>query len=956
MSRALFSASLLVAGSLSLAASAQEPVSCASLEPLLSVHRANIFSPEQEKWLGDAQAELIEPQYMLLPTSRNPYLAHLGAKIAAQLPPATYAYTFHVFESGEVRSFSLAGGQIYLSRKLILDARNEDELAGVMAHEIARVYTHHTASTITLEMDKLMGIKSVGDRADVDDKFQRMLNIPKVFLQNMWKSHLSEQDRQDDELLADRVGFYAYLKAGYAPEAYASLLNRTTVEEEEFSSNAITNALNLASIPAMRVRLIKSLTKDLPADCRSISPKSSTPFAQFQTEMNRARVNPLTAPTPGLTATALDPPMSPALENVRISPDQLYVLAQDEWQIHVLSRNPLKLLFSIDALGAQMAQFTPDSANVVFYYAGLRFENWSIASQKPVSVLDFADYYGCLQASLSPDGFTFACFSRNWDMGWVKLSDLRTGKLLYENANFYRPQLQAQALDPALRSITEPRQASVAWSQDGRYFVASSGTASLAYDLKEMKTVSLGEELGHLVESRMAFVDADKLAFECDWGYKAGGPLDTFKMCFTSFPGGLPINSFTMGRTWLSSLTRSLLVLTGPAGKDAAALFDPATGKSDASFKLETLDLAGDVIAKEAETGGIQTGSVGGPMETAQLPITPLASLEAGFISTDGRFLALSDRARGAVWDLDAGKQVSLTGPFRSAAFDSDDKLEAQVQDHELKPARDIRVDRRTGKVAPTLSPETEEIRYGSVLVDFKPFLAQQTVSREVTIEARDAVSGTALWARRFKWSAPLLLQPDNDRQLLLVMDRVNQTGADEVDHNRKLVVRTSDQIKEFEERGLVVEVLDARTGEPQRIFVTPELPSRGRDHRSANLYGDLLTIYGDSNNTVVYSATTGKRLLAFFGRTLTADSTLGLVAATNRPQEVTIYDVATGQKVRSVMLDNYPLMARFVPLKHQLLVVSATQHVYRLDLPRAGASTLQASSTSPANAPSVMK
>ena len=198
--------------------------------------------------------------------------------------------------------------------------------------------------------------------------------------------------------------------------------------------------------------------------------------------------------------------------------------------------------------------------------------------------------------------------------------------------------------------------------------------------------------------------------------------------------------------------------------------------------------------------------------------------------------------------------------------------------------------------------------------MDYKPFLPEQTVDREVTIEAADAATGSALWSRSFKWSAPLILQPDNDKQLLLVTDRQGETGGDEVDHHRDLVLRTSDQIKEFEERGLVVEEMDARTGMRQRIYVAPELAGRNGDHRSANLFGGLLTIYGSNNNSVVYDAATGKRLMAFFGKVLTADAKLGLVAGTNQPQEVSIYDVNTGRKLKTVLLDNYPLAARFVP------------------------------------------
>jgi len=57
----------------------------------------------------------------------------------------------------------------------------------------------------------------------------------------------------------------------------------------------------------------------------------------------------------------------------------------------------------------------------------------------------------------------------------------------------------------------------------------------------------MGDDLSHLYESRLAFVDSDKVAFECDWGFKGGGPRDTFKMCYTTFPESDPLGAFTLG-------------------------------------------------------------------------------------------------------------------------------------------------------------------------------------------------------------------------------------------------------------------------------------------------------------------------------------------------------------------------------------------------------------------------
>jgi predicted Zn-dependent protease len=284
---------------------AQQHAGCLLPEPSMSIHRANIFTTEQEQWLGDAQAERIEPQYLLLPGDRGEYLSRLGEKLLAQLPPTSIHYSFRIFESGEVRSFTLAGGRVYVSRKLILDAQSEDELAGVLAHEIGRIYTRHTATVYTLALDKLMGVKSLGGEADVFDKFQRMLNIPKDVLTYKWNPRLSIDDQENDELLADRIGFYAMVKAGYAPQAFDSIVDRASLNES-FTGNILTDALDLTTLVSMRLRMSQKMIGSLPANCRETQPENRPEFKAFKDFLIRQRIDPLVAATPGLNAIMLD--------------------------------------------------------------------------------------------------------------------------------------------------------------------------------------------------------------------------------------------------------------------------------------------------------------------------------------------------------------------------------------------------------------------------------------------------------------------------------------------------------------------------------------------------------------------------------------------------------------------------------------------------------------------------
>ena len=81
-----------LAGVAAVAAEVPASQACQIPLPRLSVKRANIFTPQQEGWLGEAQSARIEPDYMLLPTDKTGYLDGLAEKIAAELPPAPYHY------------------------------------------------------------------------------------------------------------------------------------------------------------------------------------------------------------------------------------------------------------------------------------------------------------------------------------------------------------------------------------------------------------------------------------------------------------------------------------------------------------------------------------------------------------------------------------------------------------------------------------------------------------------------------------------------------------------------------------------------------------------------------------------------------------------------------------------------------------------------------------------------
>jgi len=75
-------------------------------------------------------------------------------------------------------------------------------------------------------------------------------------------------------------------------------------------------------------------------------------------------------------------------------------------------------------------------------------------------------------------------------------------------------------------------------------------------------------------------------------------------------------------------------------------------------------------------------------------------------------------------------------------------------------------------------------------------------------------------------------------------------------------------------------------------------------------------------------------RLGAFYGTAIAGDGKLGLIAATNREQEIILYDATKGRELKRVTVDHLPRAARFIEEKKALLVLTANQRVYTINFP----------------------
>ena len=176
----------------------------------------NIFSVEQDKEIGRQSAAEVETQLPILnDRSIESYVSAVGKRLARYAPGANFTYQFKVVNTSDINAFALPGGYMYINRGLIEAARNEGQLAGVMAHEMAHVALRHGTNQASKAYMGQAGLGILGGLiGGRKESTQRVVGALGGFGMNALFLKFS----RTDETQADVVGSQMMAKAGYDPE------------------------------------------------------------------------------------------------------------------------------------------------------------------------------------------------------------------------------------------------------------------------------------------------------------------------------------------------------------------------------------------------------------------------------------------------------------------------------------------------------------------------------------------------------------------------------------------------------------------------------------------------------------------------------------------------------------------------------------------------------------------
>lgn len=204
---------------------------CFRANPVTGKTELSLFSDADEIALGGRAAPSMEQEMGGL--YRDPalegYIASVGARLAAASDRKGIPCHYRILDSGVVNAFALPGGYVYISRGLLIQIKDESELAAVLGHETGHVAARHGIKHLQVSMglDLLLRV-ATGASSSRGGPATGGLEVAKVVA-----SLGSLKYSRDDEREADHLGITYAERAGWDPRGMIGLMRILEASEKE---------------------------------------------------------------------------------------------------------------------------------------------------------------------------------------------------------------------------------------------------------------------------------------------------------------------------------------------------------------------------------------------------------------------------------------------------------------------------------------------------------------------------------------------------------------------------------------------------------------------------------------------------------------------------------------------------------------------------------------------------
>ncbi|MBK9737548.1 MAG: M48 family metallopeptidase [Saprospiraceae bacterium] len=193
----------------------------AQINPITGENQHVSISSDQEIAIGLQSAPEMIQQYGGLHSDQRAqdFVKSVGKKLISNTiaRQSGYPYDFHLLADPEVvNAFAVPGGQVFITEALFAKLENEDQLAGVLGHEVGHVIHRHGAERIA-KMELTQGLTGAAVIAAGDynsAQFAQMVG-----------NLINMKYGRDQELESDEFGVRLMLEAGYDPNALIGVMD-----------------------------------------------------------------------------------------------------------------------------------------------------------------------------------------------------------------------------------------------------------------------------------------------------------------------------------------------------------------------------------------------------------------------------------------------------------------------------------------------------------------------------------------------------------------------------------------------------------------------------------------------------------------------------------------------------------------------------------------------------------
>ncbi len=182
-----------------------------------ALHASTEAADSLELQLGQEIAGIVEHYYRVYHDEKlEAWVDKVGQKLVAQTPRRNLRYIFTILNTDEVNAFATAAGYVYVTKGLLDVMESEDELAGVLSHEVAHIVRKHAvtqykrAANISLIGAVGVVLSGGGTAADLLSDFSQSL---------IMNGYDRKYERE-----ADQLALVYLLKANYDPQDFLKVL------------------------------------------------------------------------------------------------------------------------------------------------------------------------------------------------------------------------------------------------------------------------------------------------------------------------------------------------------------------------------------------------------------------------------------------------------------------------------------------------------------------------------------------------------------------------------------------------------------------------------------------------------------------------------------------------------------------------------------------------------------